>query len=314
MKFSTCIPLLTAILVMAGGSRAGAADASTPTTLTARDFYNVGTVLLNEKKFTEAETMFESALGSQEEAVQPPALYNLGHVRFDEGVDLLKKGPDAQKAMEQGTSALAAGDHAIQSAEGALAQNDTSRMVAAYLEGRGARHEMRAAQQAVEDAMGVFGNTLRKWQRADDDFKSAAELNPSDTAAAHNAQVVENGLAQLIDMIRKMQEMAGALAGKRNELGKQMSKLKGQMPGLHAPPGAAGEDDDDEDQKNGLKPDSLVGQKENAVHQTGESPIQMSPDQAAQTLRGLSLDSSKRLPMEGIKEGKAADRNNPRNW
>ena len=41
--------------------------------------------------------MFQSALAAQDESIQPPALYNLGHVRFAAGGELLKKGPDAQK-------------------------------------------------------------------------------------------------------------------------------------------------------------------------------------------------------------------------
>ena len=54
--------------------------------------------------------MFQSALAAQDERVQPPALYNLGHARFDEGAEILKKGPDAQKAAAQGNAALAAGE------------------------------------------------------------------------------------------------------------------------------------------------------------------------------------------------------------
>jgi hypothetical protein len=54
--------------------------------------------------------MFESALAAQDERVQPPALYNLGHTRFGEDMELLKKGPDAQKVSALGNAALAAGD------------------------------------------------------------------------------------------------------------------------------------------------------------------------------------------------------------
>ena len=83
----------------------------------------------------------KSALAAQDERVQPPALYNLGHTRFAEGVELLKKGPDAQKVSAQGSAALAAGEQAMRQAESALAENNLDKMIAAYLEGRGARHE-----------------------------------------------------------------------------------------------------------------------------------------------------------------------------
>ena len=59
-------------------------------------------------------------------------------------------------------------------------------------------------------AMETYGNTLLKWRRAADDFKGAAELNPGDTNAAHNAEIVERGIARLVDSLRQMQAMMGA--------------------------------------------------------------------------------------------------------
>ena len=152
-----------------------------PAPVTARDFYNAGTKLMAEKKFTEAEQMFQSALSAQDERVQPAAIYNLGHARFDDGAELLKKGPDAQKVAARGSTASAAGTQAIRTGQTALVENDLSKMIAAYLEGRGARHALRDAEKAVQEALETDGNTLRKWRSAADDFKSAAELNPADT-------------------------------------------------------------------------------------------------------------------------------------
>ena len=154
-----------------------------PSLVTARDFYNAGTELLAARKFADAERLFQSALAAQDERVQPPALYNLGQARFDDGAALLKKGPDAQRAAERGNAALAAGGKAIQSAQSALDENDLSKMIAAYVEGRGVRHGLRDVEKAVREAMETCGNALRQWRRAADDFKSAAELNPSDTNA-----------------------------------------------------------------------------------------------------------------------------------
>jgi tetratricopeptide (TPR) repeat protein len=282
------------------------ADAAQPQT--ARDFYNAGTRLLAKGNFTEAEIMFQSALATQDQQVQPAALYNIAHTRFDQGLDHLKKGPEAQKVMAQGNAALATGDHAIQSASSALASNDLNQLVNAYLEGRGARHELRAAEKAVADAMAVYGNTLHEWQRADDDFKSAAELNPADTNAVYNAEVVEQSIARLVDIVRKMQDMAGLLAGKRGQLGQMMSKMKGQMPGFNAPPGGPGDDGEDD-----ITPGSLTGMKENASREGGQMQAPISPDQAAQMLNNLPLDSTHRLPMDGQQEAKPGDRNG-RNW
>ncbi len=286
------IALAAALVLCCRALAGGETNAVAP--VTSRDFYNAGTELLAAGKFAGAEEMFQSALAAQDERVQPPALYNLGHARFDEGAELLKKGPDAQKAAAQGNAALAAGDHAIRQAESSLAQNNLDKMVAAYLEGRGARRELRDAEKAVQAAMETYGKTMQKWQRAVDDFKSAAELNSADTNAARNAQILERGIAKLVDSLRQMQEMMGAMGKQRQDLGEMLSKLKGQIPAPDAPPGAAGNDDEDEP---GVQPDSLAGQKEGAARQGDQMQIPLSPDQAGQLLDGLSLDGSRRLPM-----------------
>ena len=278
--------------------------------VSARDFYNAGTKLLAAKKFAEAEQMFQSALAAQDERVQPAAVYNLGHARFAGGVELLKKGPDAQKVSAQGGAALAAGEQAIHQSESALAENNLDKMIAAYLEGRGARHDLRDAEKAVQAAMETYGKTLQKWQRAADDFKGAAELNPADTNAVCNAEIVERGIARLVDSVRKMQEMLGMMGQQRQQLGKLLSKLKGQIPAPNAPPGASG-DEDDEDVP--PQPDSLAGQKENASRQGDQMQIPLSPDQAGQILDGLSLDGTRRLSMSD-KEGSPPKDKKGRNW
>jgi len=242
--------------------------------------------------------------------VQPAALYNVGHARFYGGLERLKQGPDAQKAAAQGNEALAAGDHAIHQSESALAANNLNDMIAAYLEGRGARHDLREAEKAVSAAMETYGKTLEQWRRAADDFRGTAELNPADTNAANNAEIVDRGIAKLVDSIRKMQEMLGAMGQKRQELGKLLTKMKGQIPAANAPPGRAGEDDD-EDQ--GITPDSLAGKKEGATRDGDQMQLSISPDQASQILNSLSLDGTRRLNMSD-KEGTPSKNRNGRIW
>jgi tetratricopeptide (TPR) repeat protein len=298
-------------LMLAMGCRASALDQTTAAApVTARDFYNAGTELLARTNFADAEKMFQSALAAQDDRVQPPALFNLGHTRFGEGAELLKKGPDAQKVSAQGNAALAAGDAALRSTAAALAENDLDRMVAAYLAGRGARHELREAEKTVQSAMETYGKTLQKWQRAADDFKSAAELNPADTNAAWNAEIVERGIAKLVDSVRQMQEMMGAMGKQRQDLGKMLSKLRGQIPAPNAPPGAAGDEDDDDDN---VQPDSLAGQKEDASRAGEQLQAPLSPEQAGQILDALSIDGSRRLDMSD-KEGKPSQVRNHGNW
>ena len=300
--------LLIPMMLLLGQSVQASPETYFPAPVTARDFYNAGTKLLAGKKFGDAEKLFQSALAAQDERVQPPALFNLGHARFAEGDELLKKGPDAQKVSAQGSAALAAGEQAIRSAESALAENILDKLIAAYVEGRGARHELRTAEKAVSAALETYGKTLQKWQRAVDDFKGAAELNPADTNATRNAELVERRIAKLVDELRQMQEMAGAMGKQRQDLGKLLSNLKGQIPAPNAPPGSAG-DDEDED----VQPDSLAGQKENPSRSGDQMPMTLSPDLAGQILDGLSLDGTRRLPM-GDKQSSPPKDKNGRNW
>ena len=291
--------------------RALAADETNVVTIaTARDFYNEGTRLLAAKKYVDAERMFQAALAAQDDQVQPAALYNVGHTRFASGLDRLKHGPDAQKAAAQGNDALAAGDHAIHQAESALTETNLNKMIEAYLEGRGARRQLRDAEKAVSAAMETYGKTLDQWLRAADDFKGAAELNPADTNAVRNAQIVERGIARLVDSLRNMREMMGMMGQKRQDLGKLLAKLKGQIPASNAPPGPAGDDDEDDQ---GVKPESLAGQKESAVRQGDQMQILLSPDQASQILNGLTLDGTRRLDMSD-KEGKPQPDRKGRIW
>ena len=304
-------PALLISMLLLGQPAQASPETNFPAPATARDFYNAGARLLAATNYADAEKMFESALAAQDERVQPPALYDLGHTRFGEGAELLKKGPDAQKVSAQDNAALAAGDTAIRSAESALADTNLDRMISSYLEGRGARHELRAAEKAVKSAMETYGKTLLKWQRAADDFKSAAEMDPADTNAAHNVEIVERVIAKLVDSLQKMQAMAGAMGKQKQDLGKLLSKLKGQIPASDAPPGPAGEDGDDDDQ--GVQPDELAVQKENAARAGDQLPAQLSPDQAGQILDVLSLDGGRRLSMSD-KQGVPPGDQKGRNW
>jgi tetratricopeptide (TPR) repeat protein len=302
-------------VILAAGFRALASDATnapapTPEPVSARDFYNTGTRLLAAKQFADAGKMFEAALAAQEDQLQPPAMYNLGHTRFGEGAELLKKGPDAERVAAWGRAALAEGDHAIDRAEAALAENQLDAMIGAYLEGRGARHNLREAKKALQAAMDTYGKTMQQWLRAADDFKGAAELNPANTNASENAKKVEQALAKLVDSLRRMQAMMGQMDQKSQGLGKELSKLKGRMPGFNAPPGPGGEDDDEED---GVTPDALAGQKEGASQAGNQMEMQLSPEQAGQILDGLSLDGSRRLSMSDKQGAPPKDRKG-RNW
>jgi tetratricopeptide (TPR) repeat protein len=285
------------------------ANQTTNFPVTARGLYNAGTRALAAKNFTEAERLFQTSLAAQDERVQPLALFNLGWTRFAAGLELLKNGPDAGKVAAQGNAALASGEHAIGTAESSLAENQLDKMIAAYIEGRGARHELREAEKAVRAAMEAYGRTLTRWRRAADDFKGAAELNPADTNAVRNAAAVERSIAKLVDSLRQLQQMAGKIGGQKEQLGRLLTKLKGQIPAPDAPPGSRGDEDEDEPPQ----PDSLAGQKESGGREGDSTMMPLSPEQAGQILDGLGIDGGRSLPM-GDKQGAKPKEKTGRNW
>src|SRR5438309_6159171 len=73
---------------------------------TAREFYNEGTRYFAQTNLWRAEYNLERALALQDERLQPAALYNLGHIRFTEGADELKKGPPGKKTAGVGNAVL----------------------------------------------------------------------------------------------------------------------------------------------------------------------------------------------------------------
>src|SRR5437016_2288419 len=78
------IPFVVLLLNLALTGFAASPEPAPPST--PRDFFNVGVQQLRAGKLREAEASLESAVASQNERLQDPALYNLGHVRFDQGV------------------------------------------------------------------------------------------------------------------------------------------------------------------------------------------------------------------------------------
>ena len=280
---------------------------------TARGLYNAGTDQLRAGKLSDAEALLESSVTKQDAQVQPAALFNLGHVRFAQGTEEFKKAPAG--AARQGEAAEVDGTGAIRKAVDALAGSDVQQMVDAYIAGRGTRKEMQTATKAVQRAMAAYGKTLTKWRRAMGDFQSAVELNPADTNAVHNAEVVARAIAKLVDSMKDMEQAPGKLAGKQAELNDLLKQLKGKIPAAKMPPGAPGDDGEDgedgEKGDNGSKqpsPDALSGLEEPKTGDGGsETGLKLSPKEAGELMNGIQPDG-KQLPMTPGDGGKPKDR------
>ena len=281
--------------------------ATAPVPLTARGLYNAGSRQLQAGKLGDAEALLESSLDQQEDLVQPAALFNLGHVRFAQGAESLKKTPGG--VAPQSRRATEAGDEGIRKATEALTNSDVAQMVAAYWTGRGARQEMRAATDAVRRAMEAHGKTLAKWRQSLNDFRSAAELRPSDTNAVRNAEIVAQAIARLVDSMREMQQSAAGLSGRQTELKGLLAQLKGRIPATSSTPGAQGEDGEDGEGGDQPLPESLSGLEERNGS-GGGLELNLSPEKAGELLNTLQADG-KPLPLgqDGKSEmGKSRDR------
>lgn len=277
----------------------------------AREFYNLGSQQLSAGKLAEAEAAFQAALARQDERVRPVALYNAGHVRFAQGAEQLKKGPTAKTAATGGALATETASGASENATEALASEDIQKMVAAYMRGRGAKKELRSALSSVQRAMEAHVKTLLKWRRSLGDFQSAAELNPADTNATHNAQVVERAIAELVDRLRQMQQMAMAGLSAKAKLDALLEELKGKIPKPNMPPGAVG--DDPEDEPGGMSLDEIRDLVEGASKDGQEQEVSLSPEEAGSLLDGFKLGGNRRLPMGQNEKADPKDRKR-KNW
>jgi len=259
--------------------------------------------MLEAKKWREAEAYLETCLMRQDEGLQAAALYNLGHTRFAQGQELLEKAADGKQTAARAQGAAWQGAAAMREADSAMASREVERMVQAYLQGRGARKELKSAIKAVRQALETYGEVLNKWERASGDFKSAAEMKPKDPRAKENADVVDRHIAKLIDEIRAMQQALAAAALMQQQLGEKMKELRGQIPDDAMPPGAPGDGEEEEDMPDGLRPGMEEGPSK-----SGEEK-QISREEAGQILNGFRLDGERRLPMGEGKEAQPKDPN-----
>jgi hypothetical protein len=302
LNFSAVMVLLTA------PARAAEAPVNPPPSpATPEAMFNAGTRQLRAGKLPAAEDLLQGAVASQDPRLQPLALYNLGCTRVAEGAEFLKQGKDpagrTNPVRVDGLTDQA--DDASRLIDDAIASANEEKMVQAYLHGGGVHRETSAATKAVRKALESQRQTLAKWQRAAGDFRSAVEMEGTDADALYNAGATERAIAALVDKLNQLQQSAARMNAAGHQLGEKLQKLKGMIPAPDMPPGAPG-DDDDEDMQ-GLQPGQQEGEGK-----TGEE-IKISAEEAQQLLNGYKLggDHPLRMGDEGTKKPK-----NPtgKNW
>jgi Ca-activated chloride channel family protein len=305
------LPHPTLILLMTGilytDTPLSAATNDSPEPHTPREFYNVGTRQLNNTNLNPAESLLQAAVASNDPRIQPPALFNLGHTRFRQGVEALKEIASGQVA-DKSRTALDNITDTLKSGRNALESKDMDAIIAAYRHGRGTRKELKSVTQVVKRAMDTHSSVLLRWQRASGDFKSAFELNPVDTAAKNNGDWVDSNIAQLIDMLQREQNASMALKSGSEKLKRMMADLKKRLP---EDSGEGKDDGGDEEEENEKPKEPKKGDQE-APAQEGKEK-NMDRDEAMRLIESLKLDANRKLPMGMEQTGTPKD-NNGRNW
>ena len=270
---------------------------------TPREAYNQGVDALKKGLLREAESWLLRSTAAQRESIQPPALYDLGHVRFKQGQELLKGESPRQPLIDRADNANDDGVDATLHAKSALKKDQLNDILEAYMQGRPVRKQLRLAHEDVQRALDLYGAVLVRWRRAVGDFRSSDELRPSEDAT-FNARVVERHIEELLKHVQQLEQQKQQLGQTRAELKQKMAELKGKIPDEMKQPGQGDEEEDEEEEPNQPKPESGFqdrGQKE------GEKRG-ITPEIAQQILEALGLKGDRKLPIGGDEPSKPKDR------
>ena len=261
---------------------------------TPRDLYNQGAQSLEKGYLREAESCLLRATGSNVAKLQPPALYDLGHVRFQLGNELLKGEQPRQPMIDHAENAHDDGQDAIREADRALKEDELNHIIGAYNAGRGVRKQLRLANEEVMRALDLYGAVIVRWKRSVGDFRSAVELRTDDRDAAFNADVVQRHIDELQKHMKELAEKKEELGKTRGDLKKKLAELRKKIPDGRMQPGQGEDDEDDEDEpKDPQKPDS--GFKDEQKPEGEKRGI--TPEMAQQILEALGLKGDRKLPI-----------------
>ncbi len=269
--------------------------------VTPREAYNLGVDALKKGYLREAESWLLRSTAAQRESLQPPALYDLGHVRFQQGQELLKGESPRQPLIDRGDTANEDGIDATMRAGRALKTDQLNDILEAYMQGRPVRKQLRLAHEDVQRALDLYGAVLVRWRRSVGDFRSSDELKSSEDAQV-NARVVERHIEELLKHVKQLEQQKSQLGQTRAELKQKMAELKGKIPDELKQPGE-GEEDEDEEEPGQPKPEPGMQRAGNEGEKRG-----ITPEIAQQILEALGLKGDRKLPIGGDEPSKPRDR------
>jgi TolA-binding protein len=228
-----------------------------------RETYNDGLAKMKEGDLKEAESLLRTAAASGADHVLNPALYNLGHVRFSQGKETLKGEGNRQELLDSSSAAVALAEEVLRAKKPVAEQSeDVQEVIEAYMESRAARKQLRVARDANTRALDLLGTTLGKWRRSVGDFRSAAELEPSDKDSTFNADVVERHIQELLKFKEQLEQQAAEVEKMREEMKKMMGKLRAKIPPEMIQEGDGEEEDEESEEEKGKNPKDKTGEQQ----------------------------------------------------
>jgi len=313
------LPLL--ILMSAGLAAEKAPDELTK--LDARELHNRGTQRLAEGDLAGAEDALRASLGRDVDPLRPPALHNLGHVRFGKGKSVLggKTAGDvtelsiARSYLEAADADISDMKDQIELLDKAKAEGREPDYVPATSALGGGINTFRTIKKLIpkEEAMVTKRiGVVAAWTRSVGDFRGAHELDAADGQAKANADAIEELLRALRRETNALEEAIEAQRKKLEELRAVIQELVKRIPDDKLPQNAEGDEEDDE---NFLPPERQKpksGKGDPKEGKPGEEQ-KMTEQEARGSLEGLKNEFGRKMPAgnqdnKGGKGGKPADK------
>jgi len=249
--------LLPLFILISAGLAADKAPVDELAKLDARELHNRGTQRLAEGDLAGAEEALRASLGRDIDPLRPPALHNLGHVRFGKGKAVLdgKTAGDvtelsiARSYLEAADADISDMKDQIELLDKAKAEGREPDYVPATSALGGGIGTFRTIKKLIpkEEAMVTKRNgVVATWTRSVSDFRGAHELDAADGQAKANADAIEELLRALRRETNALEEAIEAQRKKLEELRAVIQELIKRIPDDKLPQNAEGDEEDDE--------------------------------------------------------------------
>jgi tetratricopeptide (TPR) repeat protein len=274
--------------------------------LDARELHNRGTRRLAEGDLAGAEEALRASLARDADDLRPPALHNLGHVRFGQGkAGLGGKTAGDVAELSVARSYLEAADADISDmqdqielldrAKAAGREPDTVPATSALGGGIETYRTIKKLIPKEEAMVAKRGGVIALWTRALGDFRGAHELDAADGQALANAETIEELLRSLRRETAALAETIEAQRKKLEELRAVIRELVKRLPDDKLPQNAEGEEADDEDF---LPPERRKPKTPRGADKKGEEGDEqkMTEQEARGALEGLKKEFNRKMP------------------